>query len=234
MTSGACIVVDLALELFDHMLALAQRLLADAPVLGLSRCALAALAAGPMRSPMCRPRAPRKAQRHRHAHHQQRDPQHARAGKAQPAHRQAAQRIAQHAAGVARQRGLPAVQARPFQRATGRQQQHQAQPEHPARRQLGGWLRAAASRAPARQPGPQVTGTSHQAEKPNRKNSQIGHPGAERTGLVAQRAAVPEVLKPGRRDGGWPGPAAAAPRPAPPVPAARLRRQRPSAWRGPS
>jgi hypothetical protein len=128
------------------------------------------------RSPMASATAATKTQRQRHAHHQQRDPQHARAGKTQPAHRQRPQRVAQHAAGMPGT-GPPSGTGASTRARSWRQQQRQPQPE----RQRGGCARARAAqaRASADSQARSVTGTSHQAEKPNRNSSQVGHPGAD-------------------------------------------------------
>ena len=132
--------------------------------------------------------------------HQGGNPQHARAGEAQPLRAgQRPQRVAQHAAGMARaSMRLEAVQARPFQRRSWRP----AAAPGRARTQPRGKLPAAVPqqrwppRTAASQPqGPQrPRGTSHQTEKPNRKIAGVGQPGAEQARPVAQRRRQsPEV-----------------------------------------
>ena len=174
----------------DHLLALALRLLAQAQVLGALAPLLAALLEGvDAFAERFGQAQPGEAQRQRHAGHQRGDPQHARAGEAEPLHRQRAQRVAEHAAGMAGQERLEAVQARPLERRAGGQQQRQAEPERaPALRASVRRLAAQAARQ-CRQPGPR----GHQRQPPDRvaeqEQREVGHPGADLAGLVAQRLA---------------------------------------------
>jgi hypothetical protein len=175
MTSGTCTSSILAFEFeLDHLLTFAQRLLADAAVL------LFFLALG-----TARPQAfdtladavgharPRKTQRHRHAHHQQRDPGHARARQSPasastpaPAHTPAHRPRMALAAPIPSDTGasIPAPQL-----ATS----SSARPSQNIQRGGSGCVASAwprSARASDDSQARQVTGTSHQADQPNRKN----------------------------------------------------------------
>ena len=113
-------VLDFSAAHFNHLLTLAGQHHGNAPVLfDLARHRLAlpqaldALAQG-----VGHPR-PGEAQRQRQPQHPGSDPQHSRAGKTQPLHRQATGHCAQHTAGLAtRQGSVQAVEPGPLQTAT--------------------------------------------------------------------------------------------------------------------
>ena len=76
---------------------------------------------------------PGKTEHQRQRTRQRRQLQQRGAGVAQPLHREPSTHMPKHAAGIAGQHAVPAVQARPFQATTGQQQQRQSEPERPPR-----------------------------------------------------------------------------------------------------
>ena len=132
------LLLQLVLDL-EHLVALADRLGAEARVLG----ALDAL--DPARAQRLDRRAervgdaqPGEAQRQRGAGDEHGDPEHARAGEAEQVLARAAEDEAEHAAGVAAgDLAFPLVQARPFERRAGGEQQREAEPHRPRRQDVG-------------------------------------------------------------------------------------------------
>ena len=133
----------------------------------------------------------------------QRGPEHAgsktqqgRTGEAQPAHGNRPGEVAQGATGTAGQAVVQAVQARPFQAAAGRHQQHQAQPESPRRNRQPGDPTFDTRPRLAHQPAPHSRQPRHHAGRhapPGRiaeqHVAQVADPGAQPAGPVVHRAA---------------------------------------------
>jgi hypothetical protein len=177
------------------VLALAQRLLAEADVLGALDALDAALAQA-LQQPAdaLGHRPPGEVERQRQRDHQRGDPQHTRAGEAQRGHAGRAERVAEHAARMAaRQRGLAAVQAGPFQRAARGEHQHDAQRGEPARTlRVGQARRRQVGAQPARQgaePGPAGNRQKPPGRVAEQEQRDVGEPGADHADAVVQLRA---------------------------------------------
>ena len=184
------ILVQPVLDIHD-LLALAQRLLADAHVFGSFGAQGARLPqrVDPRADAFGQPQ-PREAQRQRDAGDQRSDPQHARADEAEQLLAGAPERITDRPASVsASDSPFPLVQPRPFERRTRGEQQRQAEPEQPNGfgRIADGVRRFGVAAQQARQrsePGTQ----RHRDRPPDRvaehEVGEVREPGAERAGLV--------------------------------------------------
>ena len=184
---GHVVLEQLVLHL-GLLLALAQRLLAETDVLG---------ALDTLDAPFAQrldPGAdalgdahPREAEPHREAGHQHGDPQHAGAREAEAALRQRAQQVAEHASGVAAgQAAFPLVHAAPFERGAGAHQQHDTDPEEPAR--LARVLGVVAAQHACEPTEPFAPADRHQPPRriAEEEEREIGEPGAQRAGRVVQ------------------------------------------------
>jgi hypothetical protein len=171
-----------------HMIALALGHLAQALVFGTLALLLAVFAhAIEPHADRIGQSNPREAQRERHAHHQRHDPADAGAGEPKPLHAQRPKHRTEHAAGTGRQIALPAVQARPFERAARGHQQHHTAPERNpmVRRQILMPRQAPQSAEPRAQ--------ANQRQPPDRpaehEQCGVGHPGTGQADRVVRHLA---------------------------------------------
>ena len=145
---------------------------------------------------------PREAEPERDAGDQHRDPEHARSGEAQQRLARLAERVAEHATGIATgDRGLVLVEPRPLERAAGGEQQGEAEPDGPARRRRSGVDRVAVVRAEHAGEAAQPDAPGDEHGPPGRIASEeerhVGEPGTDGTGLVLDRAAGTRRGEPG-------------------------------------
>ena len=187
------LLVQLVLD-FHRFLALADRLLADAGIFFALDARDAAQAQRvDARADRLGHAQPRKAEAEGDAGDEHCNPEHARPGEAKKGLARPAQRVAEHAAGVAAgDLSFVRIEPRPLQRRAGHQQQGQAEPDRPGALRLGCGRPRRVGAQNARQAAEPGAATD-QDRPPDRvagqEVRQVREPGTGGARLVLQRAA---------------------------------------------